>query len=69
MDTVHGLTEKQLRNICRVILDEDFKSTPRSVCHMRGLIPYCQQNPELSIERHRPPHQSLARWKYEGFRR
>jgi hypothetical protein len=52
MDTVHVLTEKQLHNICRVILDEDFKSTPRSVCHMRGLIPYCQQNPELSIERH-----------------
>jgi hypothetical protein len=30
----------------------DFKSTPRSVGHMRGLIPFCQQNPALFVERH-----------------
>ncbi|KAI4658981.1 uncharacterized protein J4E79_006741 [Alternaria viburni] len=43
---------KRLRNLRKLVLHEDFKSMPRSVCHVRGLIPLCQANSKLRIERH-----------------
>ncbi|KAI4630680.1 hypothetical protein J4E80_001618 [Alternaria sp. BMP 0032] len=42
----------RLRNLRKLVLHEDFKSMPRSVCHVRGLIPLCQANSKLRIERH-----------------
>lgn len=34
-----------------IVLNEDLKGVCRSVCHTRGLIPFCLENPELRIER------------------
>ncbi|KAI4628772.1 hypothetical protein J4E83_003325 [Alternaria metachromatica] len=46
------IPQKRLNNLRKLIICEDFKSRPRSVCHARGLIPICRANPNLKIERH-----------------
>ena len=49
---VSHIPQKRLNNLRKLIICEDFKSRPRSVCHARGLIPICRANPNLRIERH-----------------
>ena len=39
------------RHIREIILDEDRESVAHPECHARGLIPFCQENPHLRIER------------------
>jgi hypothetical protein len=48
---VHRLSEQQLRNLRMIVLDEGMVSAPRSVCHVRGLIPFCRKHPDIRIER------------------
>lgn len=39
-------------HVRRVILNENYKGVAEPQCHAQGLIPYCQENPNLRIERH-----------------
>ncbi|KAI1370197.1 hypothetical protein F4677DRAFT_451636 [Hypoxylon crocopeplum] len=48
LESIPLSTRSQIRNI---IIDEDYAALGNPACHARGLIPYCQQNRHLRIER------------------
>ncbi|KAF1958236.1 hypothetical protein CC80DRAFT_490842 [Byssothecium circinans] len=45
------LPPSQRSKIRRIVLNEDFKSVSNPACHVRGLIPFYQENNKLRIER------------------
>ncbi|CAH0048245.1 unnamed protein product [Clonostachys solani] len=45
------MSVEQRMHLRNIVLREDSKSVAYPACHARGLIPFCQQNPHLHIER------------------
>ncbi|CAG9985271.1 unnamed protein product [Clonostachys byssicola] len=45
------LSAKQRMRFRNIVLREESKSVAFPACHARGLIPFCQENPRLRIER------------------
>ncbi|KAK6224583.1 hypothetical protein QIS74_02910 [Colletotrichum tabaci] len=48
MGSLPAASRMQLRD---VVLDEDHEAVALPECHGRGLIPFCQENPQLRIQR------------------
>ncbi|TQN71795.1 hypothetical protein CSHISOI_03691 [Colletotrichum shisoi] len=48
MGSLPAASRRQLRD---VVLDEDHEAVALPECHGRGLIPFCQENPQLRIQR------------------
>lgn len=48
LESIPASTRAHIR---RVVLNEDELSVSNPQCHARGLIPFCQENPRLRIER------------------
>ncbi|KAE8839981.1 hypothetical protein HRS9122_06586 [Pyrenophora teres f. teres] len=44
-------SSNQHRNIRHMVLDEDLVAIAHPASHAQGLIPYCQKNPKMRIER------------------
>lgn len=48
LDSIHTNTRGQMR---KIVLLEEYESAAHPSSHARGLIPFCQQNPRLRVER------------------
>ena len=51
IDFLESLPSSTRAQIRKIRLNEDFKGVAAPACHSQGLIPFCQENPHLRIER------------------
>ncbi|KAF9881881.1 hypothetical protein CkaCkLH20_01027 [Colletotrichum karsti] len=48
---LRSLPKDTRSSIRRIVLDEDWSAVAFAECHAQGLIPFCQENPHLRVER------------------
>ncbi|KAK2033543.1 hypothetical protein LX32DRAFT_74198 [Colletotrichum zoysiae] len=48
---LESLSKDSRSNIKNIVLDEDRAAVAFAECHAMGLVPYCQENPRLRVER------------------